>query len=49
MGWSVRPSTLRARIDGAVILLPGTGDGVARLVAVSMVKVDMSGRLAAFA
>jgi hypothetical protein len=33
---------LRARIDGAVMRLPGTGDGVARLVAVSMVKVDMA-------
>jgi hypothetical protein len=33
--------TLRARIDGAVIRLPGTGTGVARLVEVSMVKVDM--------
>jgi hypothetical protein len=28
-------------MDGAVIRLPGTGDGVARLVAVSMVKVDI--------
>jgi hypothetical protein len=35
------PSALRARIDGAVVRLPGTGDGVARLVEVSMVKVDM--------
>jgi hypothetical protein len=42
IGCSVRPSTLRARIAGAVILLPGTGDGVARLVDVSMVKVDMA-------
>jgi hypothetical protein len=37
------PSVLRARIDGAVIRLPGTGVGVARLVEVSMVKVDMAG------
>jgi hypothetical protein len=36
------PSTLRARIDGAVVRLPGTGDGVARLVEVSMVKVDIT-------
>src|SRR5215210_1826036 len=42
IGCSVVPSTLRARIDGAVIRLPGTGDGVARLVLVSMVKVDMA-------
>src|SRR3954453_1556993 len=34
-------STLRARIAGAVIRLPGTGDGVARLVDVSIVKVDI--------
>jgi hypothetical protein len=27
---------------GAVMRLPGTGDGVARLVEVSMVKVDMA-------
>ena len=39
-------STLRARIDGAVMRLPGTGDGVARLVLVSMVKVDMRRLLA---
>jgi len=32
---------LRARIEGAVVRFPGTGDGVARLVEVSMVKVDM--------
>jgi hypothetical protein len=32
---------LRPRIDGTVMRLPGTGDGVARLVEVSMVKVDM--------
>jgi hypothetical protein len=41
----VKPSfsrTLRARIDGVVTRLPGTGDGVARLVPVSMVKVDMA-------
>jgi hypothetical protein len=41
IGWSVFPSTLRARIAGAVMRLPGTGDGVARLVELSMVKVDM--------
>ena len=34
--------TLRARIEGAVMRLPGTGDGVARLVPVSIVKVDMA-------
>jgi hypothetical protein len=33
---------LRARMDGAVIRLPGTGTGVARLVEVSIVKVDMA-------
>jgi len=38
---------LRARIDGAVMRLPGTGDGVARLVEVSMVKVDIARLLAA--
>ena len=47
IGCSVLPSTLRARIDGAVMRLPGTGDGVARLVEVSMVKVDMARPLAA--
>jgi hypothetical protein len=41
-GCSVFPSTFRARIDGAVIRFPGTGTGVARLVEVSMVKVDMA-------
>jgi hypothetical protein len=46
MGRSVVPSTLRERIVGAVMRLPGTGDGVARLVDVSMVKVDMGGLLA---
>src|SRR6476469_3529906 len=35
-------ATFRARIDGAVIRLPGTGEGVARLVPLSMVKVDMA-------
>ena len=29
-------------MDGAVTRLPGTGEGVARLVEVSMVKVDMA-------
>ena len=38
--------SLRARIAGTVVRLPGTGDGVARLVLVSMVKVDMGGALA---
>jgi hypothetical protein len=41
IGWSVLPSTLRARIAGTVMRLPGTGDGVARLVAMSSVKVDI--------
>src|SRR3954463_5219740 len=41
IGWSVRPSCLRARMAGTVMRLPGTGEGVARLVAVSKVKVDM--------
>jgi hypothetical protein len=36
---------LRARIDGAVIRFPGTGEGVARLVFVSIVKVDMRAHL----
>ncbi len=35
------PATLRARSAGTVIRLPGTGLGVARLVPLSMVKVDM--------
>jgi hypothetical protein len=39
---------LRARIDGAVIRLPGTGDGVARLVEVSMVKVDIGAAFSRF-
>jgi hypothetical protein len=42
IGCSVFPSSFRARIAGAVIRLPGTGDGVARLVLVSIVKVDMA-------
>src|SRR3954453_13934798 len=42
IGCSVFPSALRARIEGAVIRLPGTGTGVARLVEVSIVKVDMA-------
>ena len=41
IGCSVLPPDFRARIEGAVVRLPGTGDGVARLVEVSMVKVDM--------
>jgi hypothetical protein len=42
IGCSVLPSTFLPRIEGAVIRLPGTGDGVARLVEVSMVNVDMA-------
>ncbi len=41
-GAAVRPSALRARIDGAVMRLPGTGDEVARLVLVWIVKVDIA-------
>jgi|KBSSwiStaDraftv2_1062776.scaffolds.fasta_scaffold2892199_1 hypothetical protein len=41
MGVSVFPSAFRARIEGAVVRFPGTGEGVALLVLVSMVKVDM--------
>jgi hypothetical protein len=41
MGSVVAPLALRARIAGTVVRLPGTGEGVARLVEVSMVKVDM--------
>ena len=46
IGWSVFPLTFLARIDGAVMRLPGTGTGVARLVEVSIVKVDMTRLLA---
>src|SRR4051812_3247114 len=42
IGCSVLPLTLRARIEGAVMRFPGTGEGVARLVLVSIVKVDMA-------
>jgi hypothetical protein len=42
-------ATLRARIDGEVMRLPGTGEGVARLVPLSIVKVDMAAALAAWA
>src|SRR3954447_7887287 len=42
IGSSVLPLTLRARIEGAVMRFPGTGEGVARLVLVSIVKVDMA-------
>jgi hypothetical protein len=42
IGCSVFPSILRPRIAGTVIRLPGTGIGVARLVAVSIVNVDMA-------
>ncbi len=41
IGCSVAPPCLRWRIAGAVMRLPGTGDGVARLVPLSMVKVDI--------
>ena len=41
IGCSVRPPLFRARIAGTVMRFPGTGEGVARLVAVSSVKVDM--------
>jgi hypothetical protein len=37
---------LRDRIAGTVMRLPGTGEGVARLVALSMVKVDMASLVA---
>src|SRR5256885_1764290 len=47
IGCAVLPPSLRVRIAGAVMRLPGTGDGVARLVEVSMVKVDMAALLAA--
>ena len=43
IGSWVLPSAFRARSDGTVIRLPGTGDGVARLVSVSMVTFDMGG------
>ena len=39
---AVLPSTLRPRIAGTVMRLPGTGLGVARLVPLSMVKVDIA-------
>jgi len=42
IGCSVVPLALRARMDGAVMRFPGTGEGVARLVLVSIVKVDMA-------
>jgi len=45
-GSAVTPSFLRARIAGTVMRLPGTGVGVARLVPLSMVKVDMRAVLA---
>ena len=48
-GFSIFPPALRARIAGAVMRLPGTGEGVARLVEVSMVKVDMAAPLTAVA
>src|SRR5436305_3825585 len=48
IGCSVLPFAFRPRIAGAVMRLPGTGEGVARLVEVSMVKVDMFGLVAAW-
>jgi hypothetical protein len=42
-GRSVAPPAFRARIAGTVTRLPGTGVGVARLVLLSMVNVDMAG------
>lgn len=42
IGTSVLPSRFRARMAGAVVRFPGTGEGVARLVPVSMVKVDIA-------
>jgi hypothetical protein len=42
IGCSLLPSSLRARIDGTVVRFPGTGDGVARLVSVSIVTFDMA-------
>lgn len=47
IGSAVPPSALRARIDGTVVRLPGTGEGVARLVPVSIVTLDMRAPLAA--
>ncbi len=43
IGCSVLPSCFRARIDGTVVRLPGTGEGVARLVPVSIVTFDIAG------
>jgi len=40
-GCAVAPSSFRERIAGTVMRLPGTGVGVARLVALSIVKVDI--------
>lgn len=42
IGCSVLPSALRARMEGTVVRLPGTGEGVARLVLVSIVTFDMA-------
>jgi hypothetical protein len=36
---------LRARSAGTVSRLPGDGEGLARLVELSMVKVDMAGTI----
>lgn len=47
IGCSVLPPTFRPRIEGTVVRFPGTGDGVARLVSVSIVTLDMAALLAA--
>ena len=41
IGSAVTPSALRASSAGTVMRFPWTGLGVARLVALSIVKVDM--------
>jgi hypothetical protein len=43
IGRSVAPFRFRERIAGTVTRLPGTGEGVARLVLLSIVNVDMPG------
>ena len=45
IGCSVRPPAFRPLIDGTVIRFPGTGEGVARLVSVSIVTFDIDGLL----
>ena len=47
IGSAVFSSFLRARMAGTVIRFPGTGVGVARLVALSIVKVDIGFLIAA--